>query len=520
MDISALVVGLLCGAMAGAAGGYLWCHFGNRRRVSQKEDEAHKVLEKAQQQSDEKLKEATLRANDEYNRRKQEFEKELGERRREIERIERKALGKEANLDRKYEQIERRDKNLTEKERQIEEKLKAAEERQKDLDKAHQEAIRRCEEVSGLTAEQAKKMLLESLETDLKQESAAMIRRVEAETKEIAAKKARQIVTLAIQKTATDQVSESTVSMVSLPSDDLKGRIIGREGRNIRSLEAATGVNIIVDDTPEAIVLSCFDPMRREIARQTLERLLSDGRIHPARIEEVVQKVEKEVHEKIREAGEQACFDLGIQNVHPELVKLLGRLKYRSSYGQNVLLHVQEVAHLCEVMASELGVDAQTAKRAGLLHDIGKAVTYEVEGTHAQIGSELLRKYGESPAVIHAVAAHHYEEEPRTIIAVLVISADAISAARPGARREALETYVKRLEKLEEIAASFDGVAKAYALQAGRELRIMVEPEELNDNDCAKLARDITKRIEGELQYPGQIKVTVVRETRAVEYAK
>jgi ribonuclease Y len=423
-------------------------------------------------------------------------------------------------LEKKIESVERRERSLVEKENQYDRRIQEAEVRAEELKRLRAEAQRRCEEISGLTVEQAKAMLLESLEEVVRQDSAALVRRVETETKEIANKKARQIITLAIQKCATDQVSETTVSVVNLPNDEMKGRIIGREGRNIRALEAATGVNIIIDDTPEAVVLSCFDPLRREIARQTLERLLSDGRIHPGRIEEVAAKVEKEVNDNIRETGERVAFDVGIPGLHPELIKLLGRLKYRTSYGQNVLGHTQEVVHLMETMASEVGVDAQIAKRAGLLHDIGKAVSYEMEGTHALIGAELAKKYNEPPAVVHAVAAHHWEDEPRTVIAVLLQAADAISAARPGARRETLESYVKRLESLEQIAQSYDGVNKAYAMQAGREIRVIVEPAALNDNDCAKLARDITKRIESEIEYPGQIKVTVCREMRVTEYAK
>ncbi|MCX7015906.1 MAG: ribonuclease Y [Candidatus Sumerlaeota bacterium] len=449
-----------------------------------------------------------------------EFEKELVRRRRELDRAEFKFQKREAVLEKKIESAERRERSLADKEKDLDRKIQENAERGEELQRLRAEAQRRCEEISGLTTEQAKAMLLESLEEEVRQEAAAMIRRVESETKQEANKKARQIITLAIQKCATDQVSETTVSVVPLPGDEMKGRIIGREGRNIRALEAATGVNIIIDDTPEAVVLSCFDPLRREIARQTLERLLSDGRIHPGRIEEVAAKVEKEVNDNIRETGERVAFDLGIHGVHPELIKLLGRLKYRTSYGQNVLAHTQEVVHLMATMAAELGVDVAIAKRAGLLHDIGKAVSYEMEGTHASIGAELAKKYNEPPAVVHAIGSHHWEEEPRTVIAVLLQAADAISAARPGARRETLESYVKRLESLEAIAQSYDGVNKAYAMQAGREIRVAVEPAQLNDNDCAKLARDITKRIESDIEYPGQIKVTVCREMRVTEYAK
>jgi len=371
-----------------------------------------------------------------------------------------------------------------------------------------------------MTDDQAKQALMENLESQVRQEAGALVRRVEGEARETAVKKARQIITLAVQKYAAEQVSETAISVVNLPSDEIKGRIIGREGRNIRALEAATGCNFIVDDTPEAVVLSCFDPLRREIARLSLESLLSDGRIHPGRIEDVVQKVEKQVHESIREVGEQSAFDLGVNGLHSELVRLLGRLKYRTSYGQNVLKHSIEVANLAKIMAAELGVDAQLAKRAGALHDIGKAVSYEMEGTHAAIGAELAKKYGEPPAIVHAIAAHHAEEEPRTIVAVLVQASDAISAARPGARRETLETYIKRLKQLESIADSFEGVDKSYAIQAGREIRILVDPDRIDDDAAALLARQITKKVETELDYPGQIKVTVLREVRSVEYAK
>ncbi|OPZ22772.1 MAG: Ribonuclease Y [candidate division BRC1 bacterium ADurb.BinA364] len=491
-----------------------------RNTVDRAKGDAKRIRVEAEAEAANRVKSAEVEAKEKLLEREREFERDLHRRRREMERIEAKLQKRESLLEKKIDSAERHERSMMEKDKRLEEKLAEAEAKAEQYEKLRAEALRKCEELSGLTVDQAKDMLLRSLEEDIKQEAAALIRRVETETKENANKKARQIITLAIQKCATDQVSESTVSVVNLPNDEMKGRIIGREGRNIRALEAATGVNIIIDDTPEAVVLSCFDPMRREIARQTLEKLLGDGRIHPGRIEEVVAKVEKEVNDNIRETGERTAFDLGIHGMHPELLKLLGRLKYRTSYGQNVLMHTQEVVHLMETMASELGVDAQLAKRAGLLHDIGKAVSYEMEGTHAMIGAELARKYNEPPAVVHAMASHHWEEEPKTIIAVLLQAADAISAARPGARRETLESYVKRLENLERIANSYEGVDKAYALQAGREIRIAVEPTAMNDNDCSKLARDITKQIESELEYPGQIKVTVCREMRVTEYAK
>lgn len=489
-------------------------------RFSDAEQSAKVAVEKARLEAENIRKSAELEAKEEILQRTKQFEKDNQRRRVEVERIEHRLKNKERTLDNKIEQYERRERQLMDKEAALDARKAQFEKREGDLEQAIAETRRKAEEICGMTVEEAKRVLLDSLESEIRQESAGIIRRVENETRETAAKKARQIITLAIQKCSSEQVSESTCSVLTLPSEDVKGRIIGREGRNIRALEAATGVNLIVDDTPEAVVLSCFDPLRREIARLSLEKLLADGRIHPARIEEIVKKTERELLEHLRQEGEQVAFDLGIHDLHPELVKLLGRLKFRTSYGQNILLHVQEVAHLCASMAAELGADVAVARRAGLLHDLGKAVSHEMQGTHALIGAELCRKYGESAPVVHAVAAHHNEEEPRTLVAILVQAADAISASRPGARRESLESYVKRLEKLEEIASSFQGVEKSYALQAGREVRIMVEPERLNDNDAAVLAREVTKRIEDELEYPGQIKVTVLREKRIVEYAK
>ncbi|MGI8906891.1 MAG: ribonuclease Y [Candidatus Sumerlaeaceae bacterium] len=489
-------------------------------RVSNAERAALDVKAKAELDAETIRKSAELQVKEEILQRTRVFEKDNQRRRVEVERIENRLKNKERVLDNKIEQYERRERQLMDKETALDDRKAAFDKREGDLEQAIGETRRKAEEICGMTVDEAKRVLLESLETEVRQESAGIIRRVENETRETAAKKARQIITLAIQKCSSEQVSESTCSVLTLPSEDVKGRIIGREGRNIRALEAATGVNLIVDDTPEAVVLSCFDPLRREIARLSLEKLLADGRIHPARIEEVVKKTERELLEHLRQEGEQVAFDLGIHDLHPELIKLLGRLKFRTSYGQNILLHVQEVAHLCASMAAELGADATVARRAGLLHDLGKAVSHEMQGTHALIGAELCRKYGESAPVVHAIAAHHNEEEPRTLVAILVQAADAISASRPGARRESLESYVKRLEKLEEIASSFAGVEKSYALQAGREVRIMVEPERINDNEAAVLAREVTKRIEDELEYPGQIKVTVLREKRIVEYAK
>lgn len=512
--VCAIIIGLISAAI------YWVLKKRNEDLIGAAERTAREILEKAEVEADNIRKTAELEANERIAQKTRQFDKDNQRRRGEVERIENRLKNKERTLDSKIEQYERRLRQLQENEQQYEENQASFTKREAELTRLEEQSRKRAEEISGMTAEEAKKALLESLETTLRQEQATVIRRVESETRELAARKARQIITLAIQKCSSEQVSESTCSVLSLPSEDVKGRIIGREGRNIRALEAATGVNLIIDDTPEAVVLSCFDPLRREIARLSLEKLLADGRIHPARIEEVVKKTEKELLEHLRQEGEQVAFDLGIHDLHPEVIKLLGRLKFRTSYGQNILLHVAEVANLCASMAAEIGADVQVAKRAGLLHDIGKAVSHEVQGTHALIGAELCKKYGESAPVVHAIAAHHNEEEPRTLVAILVQAADAISASRPGARRESLESYVKRLEKLEEIANSFPGVEKTYALQAGREVRIMVEPEKLNDGEAAALARDVTQRIETELEYPGQIKVTVLREKRIVEYAK
>lgn len=521
MDNGAIIVLVFVVALAVIAAAIYWVlKKRNEDLVSSAERTANEIVKKAEVEADNIRKTAELDATERINQKTRQFDKDNQRRRSEIDKIEGRLKNKERTLDTKIEQYERRERQIADKEQQLDDRINTYGKRETELQKQEEYLRRKAEEISGMTAEEAKKMLLESLETTLRQEQAGVIRRVESETRETAAKKARQIITLAIQKSSTEQVSESTCSVLTLPSEDVKGRIIGREGRNIRALEAATGVNLIIDDTPEAVVLSCFDPLRREIARLSLEKLLADGRIHPARIEEIVKKTEKELLEHLRQEGEQVAFDLGIHDLHPEIIKLLGRLKFRTSYGQNILLHVNEVAYLCASMAAEVGADVQQAKRAGLLHDIGKAVSHEVQGTHALIGAELCKKYGESAPVVHAIAAHHNEEEPRTLIAILVQAADAISASRPGARRESLESYVKRLEKLEDIANSFPGVEKTYALQAGREVRIMVEPEQVNDGEAALLARDVTKRIEDELEYPGQIKVTVLREKRIVEYAK
>lgn len=454
-----------------------------------------------------------MEAKEEVHKLRNEFERESRERRNELQRIERRLIQKEEALDKKSESLESKDDKLNKKLRDLEDK-------QQDIEMLYEKELRKLEELSGLTSEEARQLLLSDIEKEVKYEAAMMIKDIESKAKEEAEKRAREIITYSIQKCAADHVAETTVTVVSLPNDEMKGRIIGREGRNIRTLETLTGIDLIIDDTPEAVILSGFDPIRREVARIALEKLILDGRIHPARIEEMVEKAKREVENIIKEEGEQATFDAGVHGLHPELVKLLGRLKYRTSYGQNVLKHSVEVSHLAGIMAAELGADVKIAKRAGLLHDIGKAVDHEVEGTHVEIGMELLRKYKESKDVIHAMSTHHGDYEPQTIEAVLVTAADAISAARPGARRETLESYIKRLEKLEEIANDFDGVEKSFAIQAGREIRILVKPEVYSDDEILLLARDITKRIEADLEYPGQIKVNVIRETRAIEYAK
>lgn len=454
-----------------------------------------------------------LEAKEEVHKLRSELDRETRDRRSEVQRMERRLLQREEVLDKKVESLEQRDEAIVKKQKEIQ---KSHEE----VQELYKKQVEELERLSGLSSEEAKQLLLNDIEKEIRHEAAIMIKDIESKAKEEAERKAKEIIAGAIQKCSADHVAETTVSVVPLPNDEMKGRIIGREGRNIRTLETLTGIDLIIDDTPEAVILSGFDPIRREVARLALEKLIVDGRIHPARIEEMVDKSKKEVENYIREQGEQATFDTGVHGLHPEVIKLLGRLRYRTSYGQNVLKHSVEVAHLAAAMAAELGADVKLAKRAGLLHDLGKAVDHEVEGPHVQIGADLVKKYKESNEVINAVAAHHEDIEATTIEAVLVQAADAISAARPGARRETLESYIKRLEKIEEIANSFSGVEKSFAIQAGREVRIMVKPEEVGDSEITYIARDIVKRIEDELEYPGQIKVNVIRETRAIEYAK
>ncbi|ABR48809.1 metal dependent phosphohydrolase [Alkaliphilus metalliredigens QYMF] len=474
---------------------------------------AKKIKDDADKNAETTKKEVLLEAKEEIHKLRNEFERESRERRNELQRVERRLMQKEESLDKKSETLEQKDDRLSRKLRDLETK-------EEEIKLLYNKEVQKLEELSGLTSQQARELLLSDVEKEVKYEAAMMVKDIETKAKDDADKKAREIITLAIQKCAADHVAETTVTVVQLPNDEMKGRIIGREGRNIRTLETLTGIDLIIDDTPEAVILSGFDPIRREVARIALEKLIADGRIHPARIEEMVEKAKKEVENILKEEGEQATFDTGVHGLHPELIRLLGRLKYRTSYGQNVLKHAIEVSHLAGLMATELGADPKLAKRAGLLHDIGKAVDHEVEGTHIEIGMELLRKYKETKDVIHAMSTHHGDFEPETIEAILVTAADAISAARPGARRETLESYIKRLEKLEDIANNYDGVEKSFAIQAGREIRIIVKPEVYNDDEIYMFAREITKKIEADLEYPGQIKVNVIRETRAIEYAK
>ena len=482
-------------------------------KIGNAEARAREIIDDAVKTAEAKKKESLLEIKEESIKNKNELEKETKERRSELQRYEKRVLSKEEALDKKSEAIERREAGFTAKEEELRQ-------REAKVEELSQQRVQELERISGLTSEQAKEYLLKTVEEDVKHDTAKMIKELEAQAKEDADKKAKEYVVTAIQRCAADHVAETTISVVQLPSDEMKGRIIGREGRNIRTLETLTGVELIIDDTPEAVVLSGFDPIRREVARIALEKLIVDGRIHPARIEEMVEKAQKEVDTMIREEGEAAALEVGVHGIHPELIKLLGRMKFRTSYGQNALKHSIEVAQLSGLLAGEIGLDVRLAKRAGLLHDIGKSIDHDVEGSHIQIGVDLCRKYKESPTVINAVEAHHGDVEPETLIACVVQAADTISAARPGARRETLETYTNRLKQLEDITNQFKGVDKSFAIQAGREIRVMVVPEQVSDADMVLLARDIAKQIEFELEYPGQIKVNVIRESRVTDYAK
>jgi len=512
-----LILGM---ALLGGIVGFLVNKRYSEAKIGAAKEAAKRLIEEAEKKSEILKKEALLQVKDKFYQEKAEFEKETIEKKQELQNLEKRVIQRESHLDKKIELLDSKESDITRKEKALGQQEKLVQEQEKKVVELIQKQRAQLEHIAKMSSEEAKRLLMESMEEEAKHEAAKRIKRIEDETRETADKKAKEIISLAVQRYAGEYVAEQTVSVVSLPNEEMKGRIIGREGRNIRALEAATGVDLIIDDTPEAVILSGFNPVRREIARISLERLVSDGRIHPARIEEIVQKVEQEVETTIREAGEQATFDVGVHGIHPELIKLIGRLKYRTSYAQNVYQHSLEVAFLCGIMAAELGINVKQAKRAGLLHDIGKAVDHEVEGPHGKIGADLAKKYGEAPAIVHSIAAHHEEEKPESILDVLVEAADALSGARPGARREMLETYVKRLEDLEKIATSFQGVDKSYAIQAGREIRVLVQPERISDEASTILSRDIARKIEKELTYPGQIKVTVIREMRAVDIAK
>ena len=513
MSIAITLLIIVIALAVGLAAGYYYRKNSMEKKIGQTEAYVNNMLEEATHKAEEKKKEALLEAKEEIIRLKSELDKEVRDRRNEVSRLERRVNQREEQFDKKLDNLEQREEALND-------KYKEAERLEAEARQMHDRQQAELERIAGMTADEAKQILVDRIQKEAYHDAAVMVREVEQQAREEADKKARNIVSLAIQKCAADHVAETTVSVVALPNDDMKGRIIGREGRNIRTLETATGVDLIIDDTPEAVIISAFDPVRREVARIALEKLIMDGRIHPARIEEMVEKAKREVDNQIREAGEQAVFETNLHGIHPELVKLLGRMRYRTSYGQNVLRHSIEVSQLAGAMAAELGADVTLAKRAGLLHDIGKAIDHEVEGTHVTIGADLAKKFRENDQVINAIMAHHGDVEPKTVEAVLVQAADAISAARPGARRESLENYIKRLEKLESIANDFDGVESCYAIQSGREIRVIVKPEDVNDAGTLILAREIVKRIETEMEYPGQIKVNVVRETRAVEFAK
>ena len=513
MEFVYAIIGIVAGLAIGFFVGMMYRKKVAEKEIGSAELEATRLINEAIRSGENRKKEMLLEAKDEIHRSRTEHDKEVKERRAELSKQERRLEQKETTLDRKTEAFERKEEELAK-------RLQKVTETQAQADELKNAQLQKLEEISELTQEQAKAYLLKTVEDEVRHEAAMKIKEIEQQMKDEAEDKAREVISTAIQRCAADHAAEVTVSVVALPNDEMKGRIIGREGRNIRTLETITGVDLIIDDTPEAITVSSFDPVRREVARLALEKLIADGRIHPTRIEDMVEKARKEVDRTIREEGERACYETGIHNLNPELVKILGRQKYRTSYGQNVLNHSMEVSHIAGLMAAELGVDVTLAKRAGLLHDLGKAIDHEVEGSHVQLGADLARKYKENPVIVNAIEAHHGDVEPKTIIAVLVQAADAISAARPGARRENVENYIRRLQKLEELTGSYPGVDKAFAIQAGREVRIMVKPEVVTEDNMILLARDIAKKIEAELEYPGQIKVNVIRETKAVEYAK
>ncbi len=515
--IAAIIAGA---AVLSAAAGYLVRKLIAEKKVQDAEAKAQQILAQAKREAQDKHREAELEAKDLLYRMRQDFDRSTQDRRQEISNLEKRLTQKEENIDRRLDLLEKKEKEIEFKQSEVRKQEDALKAKDAHLHSLIAEEKERLQKISSLSAEEAKHILLSRLNEELVTEKAALIKKQEEDLHQTADKKAREIISLSIQRCAAEHTVETTVSVVNLPNDEMKGRVIGREGRNIRAFEMATGVDVIIDDTPEAVTLSAFDTVRREIARMALEKLIGDGRIHPGRIEEVVEKAKKDMDEKIKEEGEKAAFESGINGLHPEIVKLLGRLKYRTSFGQNALQHSKEVSFLLGVMASEMGLDFKLARRVGLLHDIGKAVDHQVEGTHAKLGADLARKYGEPQDVITAIEAHHEEVEQSTVYAVLAVAADAISATRPGARRETLETYVKRLEKLESIANLFKGVEKSYAIQAGREIRVIVQPEKISDPDAVSMAREIRKKIEEGMEYPGQIKVSVIRETRAIEYAK